>query len=31
MITRASAESLDLKTGDAVILVIKSTEVMLAK
>ena len=31
VITRASAESLDLKTGDAVIVVIKSTEVMLAK
>ena len=30
-ITRGSAESLDLKRGDDVIVVIKSTDVMLAK
>jgi molybdopterin-binding protein len=30
-ITRTSAESLDLKPGDKVTLVIKSTEVMIAK
>ena len=30
-ITRTSAESLDLKEGDTVTVVIKSTEVMIAK
>jgi len=30
-ITRASAESLNLKNGDAVLAVIKSTEVMIGK
>jgi molybdopterin-binding protein len=30
-ITRSSAESLDLKPGDKVTVVIKSTEVMIAK
>ena len=31
VITRGSAERMDLKAGDAVTVVIKSTEVMLAK
>jgi molybdopterin-binding protein len=30
-ITRASAESLNLKAGDAVVAIIKSTEVMIGK
>ena len=30
-ITRTSAESLNLKTGDAVVAIIKSTEVMIGK
>ena len=31
VITRASAESLGLKTGDDVVAIIKSTEIMVAK
>ena len=30
-ITRTSAESLNLKTGDSVVVIIKSTEVMIGK